>query len=45
MLTAARAIMIDGAGLFDVLPELAFLAALTLVFLAVGSAMFRWRFA
>jgi ABC-type multidrug transport system permease subunit len=43
MLDAARAIMIDGAGLADVLPELGVLLAMTLAFLALGAALFQWR--
>ncbi len=44
LLEAARAIMLDGAGLLDILPQLIFLTATTLAFLGVGSALFRWRF-
>jgi ABC-type multidrug transport system permease subunit len=44
MLEAARAIMIDGAGIIGVLPELGILLGMTVLFLAVGSALFRWRF-
>ena len=42
LLTAARRIMNDGAALGDVAPELAILAAMTLIFLAVGAALFSW---
>ena len=42
MLRAVRGIMNDGAGLLDVWPELAILAAMTLVFLVLGSWMFSW---
>ena len=42
-LTAAREIMLYGAGLGDVLPQILILAGITAVFLAVGAAMFRWR--
>ena len=45
MLTAARAIMIDGAGLLEVLPELGILLAMTAAFLGVGSVLFKWRHA
>lgn len=45
MLTAARTIMIDGGGIFDVLPQLGVLLAMTAVFLGIGSALFKWRFA
>ena len=44
MLEAARAVMLDGAGLGDIIPQLAFLAILTIGFLAVGAATFKWRF-
>ncbi len=43
MLEAARAIMLDGAGLADIAPQLAFLAASSALFLALGAAFFRWR--
>lgn len=43
MLDAARKIMIDGAGVVDVLPQLGVLAAMTIVFLLLGAALFRWR--
>jgi ABC-2 type transport system permease protein len=44
MLDGARAVMIDGAGMTDVLPQLGFLAVSTILFLGVASALFRWRF-
>ncbi len=43
MLEAARAIMLDGAGLTDVAPQLAFLAITAVIFLSLGAAFFRWR--
>ena len=43
MVNASRAIMIDGATLLDVWPELALLSALTVIFLALGSLLFRWE--
>ena len=43
MLEAARAIMLDGAGLTDILPRLAALAAMTVLFLGIAAASFRWR--
>ncbi len=43
MLDAARAVMLDGAGFRDVLPELAWLAVMTLLFLGIAAAGFRWR--
>jgi ABC-type multidrug transport system permease subunit len=44
MLSAARAIMIDGAGLVDVASELIVLALMTAAALIVSSTLFRWRF-
>ncbi|HEX7718846.1 MAG TPA: ABC transporter permease, partial [Woeseiaceae bacterium] len=43
VLTAARAIMLDGAGLPAVFPELLILVVMSTVFLFVGAAIFRWR--
>jgi len=43
MLKAARAIMLDGAGAFDILPQLATLTGMTAVFLGIAAAGFRWR--
>lgn len=43
MLEAARAIMLDGAGLTVVAPHLAFLAITAVIFLSLGAAFFRWR--
>jgi ABC-type multidrug transport system permease subunit len=43
MLEAARAVMLDGAGLARVLPNLGWLALMTLLFLGVAAAGFRWR--
>ncbi len=43
MLEAARAIMLDGAGLADVAPQLAFLTATSALFLILGALLFRWR--
>lgn len=42
-LTAARDIMLYGAGLSDVLPQLLILAGITAAFLTIGATMFRWR--
>ena len=42
-LTAAREIMLYGAGVMDVLPQLLILAAITAAFLTIGATMFRWR--
>jgi ABC-2 type transport system permease protein len=44
LLDAARAVMLDGAGLAQIAPHLLYLAATTLVFLAIGAWSFRWRF-
>jgi ABC-2 type transport system permease protein len=43
MLDAARAVMLDGAGLERVWPQLGWLAAMTLLFLGIAAAGFRWR--
>jgi len=43
LLDAERAVMLDGAGLAQITPNLAYLAATTLVFLAFGAWSFRWR--
>ena len=43
MLDAARAVMLDGAGVAAIAPHLLFLAAATLVFLGFGAWSFRWR--
>jgi len=43
VLDAARAVMLDGAGLVQVVPDLAYLAATTLIFLAFGAWSFKWR--
>jgi ABC-type multidrug transport system permease subunit len=43
ILKAARAVMIDGAVLGDVLPQIGILAALSVLFLTVAAAIFRWR--
>lgn len=40
---AARAIMLDGASLATVSPQLLILAVETMVFLAIGSWLFRWE--
>ncbi|HCO44053.1 MAG TPA: ABC transporter permease [Gammaproteobacteria bacterium] len=39
----ARAIMLDGAGMADVTPQLLTLAVMTLAFLGIGARIFRWR--
>lgn len=43
ILVAARAIMLDGATLAELAPQLIVLSLLSTVFLAVGAAIFRWR--
>lgn len=42
LLEAARAIMLDGAGLSEVAPHLLTLAGMSLVFVSVGAVVFRW---
>ena len=43
VLDAARAVMLDGAGLTQIAPHLLFLGATALAFLAFGAWSFRWR--
>jgi ABC-type multidrug transport system permease subunit len=43
LLQAARGIMIDGAGLSEIAPHLAYLAITAIVFLFFGAWSFRWR--
>lgn len=43
VLTAARAVMLDGAGLAEISSELLILAAMSAVFLALGALTFRWH--
>ncbi len=40
---AARAIMLDGAGLLEIAPQMAVLAGMSLFFIAIGSWLFRWE--
>jgi len=42
LVAAARRIMIDGAGLLEVWPEVGLLAALTLGLLGLSARLFRW---
>jgi ABC-2 type transport system permease protein len=42
LLTAARAVMLDGAGLADLLRPLTAMLAMTVVFTAIGAGFFRW---
>ena len=43
LLTAARKIMHDGAGLSEISLELIVLSLMTFVFLAIGASMFSWN--
>jgi ABC-2 type transport system permease protein len=43
LVSAARAVMIDGAGLAAVAPQLGILAAMSVVFLLIGALSFRWE--
>ena len=43
MLDGARKIMIDGAGIAGIWLELTVLTAMSVVFLALGAALFRWK--
>ena len=43
MLTAARKVMHDGAGLLDVGPQIIVLVLMTLGFLTLGAALFSWN--
>jgi ABC-2 type transport system permease protein len=43
ILDSARAVMLDGATLTDVAPQLTALMAMSVVFLGIGAAIFRWR--
>ncbi len=42
MLTAARQVMNDGAGVLTILPEFGILITMILVFLSLGAALFSW---
>ena len=42
ILSAARAIMIDGAGLLDISTHLLVLVGTAIVFLALGAVLFKW---
>ena len=42
-LEGARAVMIDGAGFAIVWPQMAILAAMSAVFLAISTALFKWE--
>lgn len=43
MLDAARAIMLDGAGLPQIVPQLSMMLGMSAVFLLVAAVMFRWH--
>ncbi len=43
LLEGARAVMLDGAGLRQIAPNLLYLSVTSMVFLAVGAWAFRWR--
>ena len=43
LLEAARAVMLDGAGLADIAPNLIYLVVTALIFLSFGAWSFRWR--
>lgn len=42
LLAAARAVMIEGAGFMDVLPQVSLLGIMSLLFLITGASIFRW---
>ena len=43
VINAARSVMIDGASLWDIGPELTILSLMSLFFLVLGSRYFRWQ--
>lgn len=43
LVEAARAVMIDGAGIVEILPQIGLLLALAVCFLALATWMFRWE--
>lgn len=43
VLNSARAVMLDGATLFDIAPSLIALTLMSVVFLAIGAKIFRWN--
>jgi ABC-2 type transport system permease protein len=43
LISGARAIMLDGAGLRQIAPNLLALTAMSVVYLAVGATLFKWR--
>lgn len=43
VLSAARAVMLDGVGLAEIAPQLLALSAMSIVFLAISALLFRWH--
>ena len=43
VLDAARAVMLDGATIVEVMPQLTVLLVMSAAFLAFGALIFRWR--
>jgi ABC-type multidrug transport system permease subunit len=43
MLDAARAVMLDGAGFTEIMPQIGMLAGMSVVFLGLGAVTFRWH--
>ncbi len=43
VLDSARAVMLDGATLYEVAPNLIALTLMSAIFLGIGAALFRWR--
>ncbi len=43
LINGARAIMLDGAGLQQIMPNLLALAAMSALYLVLGAALFKWR--
>jgi len=43
ILNAARAVMLDGAGIVEIMPQLTTLITMSAVFLAMGAFTFRWH--
>jgi ABC-2 type transport system permease protein len=44
VLDAARAVMLDGAGIMDIAQHLLYLASTAFIFLLIGALSFRWRY-
>jgi ABC-type multidrug transport system permease subunit len=43
ILNAARAVMLDGAGLTQIMPQLLILLVMSAIFLVLGATLFRWH--